>query len=276
MCPKCIANGKAAIKFNGSFQDKYSIDIQCAPLPIARALFKFIFKLHDVTKKTNKISNSSRSLRTYTLDAKDPIDYVYNKIPTIFTDIEQSSLSLEASLNELKGFYDTQLLQILEIFFDSFDQKDRNLEKLQQRATIVAKHTANTKILALNNVLKNNISDHKALAAQLIRLCNEEIEKKWNDSSIDKTIFDLPRLSLEFRQTECLANAKNNKDYRRMFAMTFAANANQDFSLIAQISPNDEKIINQKVNDINLLLKDLNKDLKIAILAELGLSFTKD
>lgn len=167
-------------------------------------------------------------------------------------------------------------MQILEIFFDSFDQKDRNLEKLQQRATIVAKHTANTKILALNNVLKNNISDHKALAAQLIRLCNEEIEKKWNDSSIDKTIFDLPRLSLEFRQTECLANAKNNKDYRRMFAMTFAANANQDFSLIAQISPNDEKIINQKVNDINLLLKDLNKDLKIAILAELGLSFTKD
>lgn len=26
LCPKCIANGKAAIKFNGSFQDEYSTD----------------------------------------------------------------------------------------------------------------------------------------------------------------------------------------------------------------------------------------------------------
>lgn len=245
------------------------------PLFLARKLVRFAYTLPDVTKKSSKPSSKAKTLRSTLLEADDPIKLLFDQIPKICPNITSNEDELAQLLLELKDFYNNQLNTLLERFFTSFDERSQSLESLIPRAQAAAKNTSNPKINALAKLLVDYHSNNYLFIKRFITLCSETNEEFWSDAIFDSVLYELPKLSIEFRQAESLANISGSTKARRLVSLTFAASAKNDEVLLADISPDDENFINKKVQEIAKDLDSLDSNLKIAILAELGMLIAK-
>lgn len=244
------------------------------PLSLARALVRFCLTLPKFTAVSANLSTKAKILRSTLSKADDPIKLICEDLPKICDDLNQSPAALKALLSELKEHFDKTLSLVKERFFEAIDER-QSLQNLALRAKSAAEHTSDIRIKRLHDLLTQYQNDEKTFIRRLIVMCSEVTEDRWNDAAIEKTIYDLPKISLAFRQAECFANVTDSRQARRMISLTFAASAKQDKTLIAEISPDDEKIVKHKVDDLSAQLQGMSFDLKVAILAELGQSLNQ-
>ena len=149
------------------------------------------------------------------------------------------------------------------------------LGHLAERAAVAAAHSANRQLAGLKQLLDAYKDDETAFLKRFITMCSEISESSWSDAAIEKTIYDLPKLSLEFRQAECFADVPDSSKARRMIALTFAASARQDTTLMAEISPDDEALIQERARKILGDLDSLKQEQAIAVIAEIGQLLSK-
>ena len=239
------------------------------PLLLARKLVRFVFTLKPLTLNTNQVSAAAKKLRAKLKRADDPISLLYRELQEIFPDLKDSAASLIAAMSELKLHYDAQLSLVKQKLFDAFDERD-GLEHLAQRAETAVKFSANRQILSFKQLLDSYKDFEKQFIVRLIVLCSEMSEDSWTDAAIEKTLYDLPRLSLEFRQAECFSNVSDSSKARRMIALTFASSAADDTTMLAEISPNDENLIAERTAVLLKDLQGLEREQMIAVVAELG------
>ena len=245
------------------------VHVSNSPLKIARTLVKFIYSLPSLSRNTNSISNEAKLLRVKLKVADDPIALLYKDLPEIFHDLSDNPDSLTAALVELKEYTAKQFARVKEKLLNAFDER-YGLPHLAERATVVTSNNPNRKLYNFKQLLDSYKDKEQEFLTRFIVMCSEVSEERWGDSAIEKTLYDLPKLSLEFRQAECFANVDGDSKARRMVALTFASGVHQDTSFVVEISPDDENIIKENTDFILYKLQKLKREQAIAVLAELG------
>ncbi len=258
-----------SINIATALKDVLGIDSELIPLQLARRLVRFVLTLPQLTVNTNLISVKAKKLRALLRKADDPIELLYTDLPEIFPDLDKSADSLALALSELKEHYAKQLQVVKEKFFNAFDER-KGLTHLAKRASIAAEHTSNRQVKSLKQLLENYQGDTELFIKRFVVMCSEVSENRWTDAAIEKTVYDLPKLSLDFRQAECFANVSDSSKARRMVALTFASSAKQDTMLVAEISPDDEAYIKEQADMIISKLGGMDRQQAIAIVAEIG------
>lgn len=244
------------------------------PLQLARRLVRFVLTLPPLTAHTNEISVPAKKLRALLRKADDPIALLFTDLPEIFPDLVKSPDSLTAALSELKNYSAAALQTLKDKFFAAFDERS-GLKHLAARAAVAAAHSPSRQVAGLKQLLDSYQDNEDTFIKRFIIMCSETSEDRWTDAAMEKTEYDLPKLSLEFRQAECFANVADSSKARRMIALTFASSAKQDTTLMAEISPDDEGMIHSRAQQLLAELSSLKQEQAVAIVAELGQLLSK-
>lgn len=244
--------------------------VDLKPLLLARKIVKFAFKLSNLAATTSKASAKAKTLRARIKMASDPIKLIYEDLPEICPDLKDTSKTLTKLLTELSGYEQSAVAEVKTAFLKSFDVRSNGLKSLSKRAAAAASYSTDRRISALKELLDNLSDQPELFYRRLIVLCSETTENRWTDAAIERTLSDLPKLSLEFRQAECYANTEGSNSARRMVALTFAASAQKDLTVMAEISPEDDTIVAKAVEQVKPTLASLTYEQRVALLAELS------
>lgn len=248
------------------------LECEARPLALARALFAFVYKLPHLTLVTTELSEKARILRSRVKGADDPIRLLYSDLPHLCPLLKDTPKELTALLKELKGFYDRSLDETANAVFRFFNEPSHGLLKLKARSEISKIRALKPRLKAFCDLLHEcgTEGDLRSFVTKLITLCSETSERNWTDRSLAETLNELPKLSFEFREAECFAEVSDRSQARRMIAVTCAASAADDRTLLAEISPEDEALVDSRLGRISELMDDLSYDQKVALIAGLA------
>ena len=265
---------------NNTAQALQQVWVKCAdltPLSVARALVRFVLTLPDLTQRTYRVSKTAQLLKAEVINASDPVDLLFVKLPKLYADIKNSAEQFSLSLKELAAFYGQQLSQIKSLLYKTirFDET-QPLEELIQRAKNILHTTGSNKLEQFAS--KIAYFDHgidQGLEG-IISLCVEKPKKSWTDKEIDTTLAMIPQLALDFRQAESFAVLHNRNANRRVFSVSFGADAAQDFVKVVDLSAEEQKQADEAAGRIMVQLKTMPKDLAFAVLASLGAQLERE
>ena len=248
------------------------------PLAVARQLVHFVLTLPLLTQKTNNLNKVTVRLKVAAINANDPLDLLFNEVLKLFPELNNDSKSFEASLAELRDFYDRQIESLKDLLFSTLKHNPEDaISGLVERANNIKATTGNNKLEQfVIKISQLDISEKTAIEG-IISICAEKPKAQWTDKEINLTQALIPELSLEFRRAECFAKLHNREELRCVFGLSLGATANQDLLKVVDISPQEKELAQNLASKILVeLQKTTSKDLSYAVLAELGVMLGKE
>lgn len=251
------------------------------PLPVARALVRFVLTLPGLTQRTFRVSRDAQTLKAVVSNASDPIDLIYSRLPEICPDLSEDSSYLTELLHELNNFYDRQIEELKSLLFASIRHtEDKNqLGELAARAANIKSTTGSNKLEQFAGKILHIEKGITPCIEGIISLCVEKPPKNWTDKEIDTTMSMIPQLAMDFRQAESFAVMHDRRAGRSVFSMTFGTEPGRDLVKVVDFSPDELQQAEQIAADLEPALRakleaaSNSPELIYAVIAALGIKF---
>ncbi|MGN8852334.1 hypothetical protein [Anaerobiospirillum succiniciproducens] len=240
------------------------------PLLLARSLVAFALRLPMLTQKTLKLSKRAQNLKSQVINASDPIDLLYIKLPSVYEDLEQDSSELTADLEELKAFYPETIKNIETLLFKSLGHDKANgSSSLNERAKNIQSLGNNFKLEQLAGklaVYSGLISDIEGI----ITLCTDKPRQSWTDRDINTTLAYIPELAMEFRKAESFAGLRGRDSKRTFLSIVTATPDGNDVTEVVELSKEELKRVYSIADGILKELEKLNYNQSMGVIAKLA------
>jgi hypothetical protein len=249
------------------------------PLSVARALISIYDKIENYTKKTQRLSEETRKIRTFFKKANDPNKFLLDDLPSTFKDIKSTNNKAYADeitdkirdgLNEMLSFYPdcmvklrTQMFSLIQVY----SKTENSLRELRDRAKEVGRVSGYPKLEAFILRLKAFDIEGDSMK-EIASLCIHKPTDDWVDNDFDRASIELANLAQEFIRLESLAFVKGRKTHQTSLAIIVGEGGR---NLIQQdnflISKNDKNKADKIKKDIQTLIKKEKYSKKVLLTA---------
>jgi hypothetical protein len=148
-----------------------------------------------------------------------------------------------------------------------------DIELLRRRSANVMGISGNLQLDAFAMRLTSIASDTSDTTAVegLLSLALNKPPRDWTDRDIDAALIQLANWALQFRQIEAVSAVQGRAPTRNAFAVVFGI-GNQGKSVVEtfDVSPSEERRIDQITDTLMLQLKGVPRDVFLAALAQAG------
>ena len=185
-------------------------------LAIVKPLVKFAFDLPSYLKRTERLTDMTKKVRSTLLNAKDPVELLRKDLPialgleydTKSKTIKSNNISdypilLKQSFDELnkkKTSFDMELKRVVEA---ARELAEKNLDKNQisSEAKYLLGKSGDYKLELFINVL-SNLDKHENWIHRLAELAADKPINNWYDIDYDRSIYELNDLVSKYKRVK--------------------------------------------------------------------------
>ncbi|AXI01653.1 ATP-binding protein [Aquirhabdus parva] len=204
-----------------SLTEQLKRPIDTDPLDSARALVSIVYGIPAWTRRTDKLTKETKTIRNLLLHASDPHKVLFVDIPTALNSTDAHFITSKISMitAELVNAFELRLRDIERNLFIALDQ-DLDLESLNHRGSIVSGVGADFKLEAFATRLSTYTGKIEEIES-LLMLATSKSSKDWTDHDLDAGEVQLLSWSSAFRRLEVLANLRERAPTRRAIGVVF-------------------------------------------------------
>lgn len=245
------------------------------PLDAARGLVGMVYDLPDWTRKTQKISHVTKSVRDMLLKANDPHKVLFVDLITLLkvSDGKNYIETLKPIIEELFFAYEKELSKVKDKLFLALDINPNDIQSLKVRASAVSGILGDIRLDAFAGRLANFDNDLASIEG-LVSFAVETPPKGWVDRHIDAAILELSKLARRFREAEAFASVQGRTSHSEAIALVLGTGSETvTVSRSFAIPEHHQDIIQSKFKEIVTILQnqDLDTEVALAIIAKVGM-----
>jgi len=250
------------------------------PLEAARGLVAMVFNLPEWSRRTQRLSQTAKSMRDMLLKASDPHRVLFVDLASLLgaCDGESYIRKLRAPLHEISTAYSKMLSEVEAKMLDALDADRSDYEALRERATAVAGVAGNFRLDAFSTRLSTYDGSRESLEG-ILSLAADKPPRDWVDRHIDAALLELAQFARRFREAEAFVTVQGRKARSEAIAVVIGAGAETTtISRSFSISERHRKTVDDKAAELASMLQSqgLGTDVLLAILAKAGLKLAND
>ena len=249
--------------------------IEHTPLDVARAVVAVVLKAPQWALRSTSYTPDTLKLKTTVQKASDPIQLLFQDIPQIYRASINASLAsrVTESLMEFIEAMPGMIGRVRGVLLNALQADPADLESLHARARSIKGLSGDMSFEGFVARLEN-FSDKQAEIEGIISLATNRPSRMWTDREIEAALTRISELGFKFRQLEAQATLRGRSSSRRVFAVTMAG-AGQDVVETVEVSNEDLSAVSEKARLVEVLLKELPRELAVAALSEAGLNLIR-
>lgn len=226
---------------NSLFEAFRSLEIKCTssePLALARAIVFFMLKLPALTQRTINLSKRAQKLKSYVLNANDPLDLIYDKLFGLYPNIAKDNSLLIQDIKEIIEYYSQTLNKIQSLLFKSLGCSGADaVEQIKNRAESINEiAAANDSKVEMFIKRLSTFEGGRGSIEGIITLCTDKPVKSLNDHDIAVTLALIPELAMGFRKAECFAGYHDKQSDRRFVSVISSTPDGDDISEVVELT----------------------------------------
>lgn len=282
-----LLSGLATIARNLDKKNAYN---EITPIDVARNLIAIFDRLPSWTKRTQRISENARIVRSIFKNAYDPNQFLFTDLPSIngsnsINDQENISKVVSLvndALIELTDAYPRMLEKLMELIIRELginSPSDENLSKIRARANNIKQMSGDFRVDAFISRLLNY--DGTSTQTEGIgSLAANKPPKDWVDADLDKALIEIATFARAFVRTESYARVQGRRGDRRAISVIISGKERATpYDLDFEVSKEDQQQVMKLVGALQKVLDkqgSSNKVIALAALAELSTSFIEE
>jgi hypothetical protein len=256
------------------------------PLDVGRALIAAYETAPPWVKRTSRLSQNAKSIRTLFKRSNDPNKFIFDDIPALYSDqtditseagIEFVSDQIGQGLKDILEAYELMLNGLREQVLQEMQVHSRSAQaysELNDRAANIKGISGNLRLEAFINrvtMLDDSLDQMESLAGLAIN----KPAKGWIDGDLDRAAVELINFAQQFNKHEMVARVKGRKDKREAMAVVVGLDGRpQPYLYEFDIMENDKEKVSSMATEIKKLLdvskKGANQNLLLAALASVS------
>jgi len=245
------------------------------PLDAARGLVGMVYNLPDLTRKTQRISPVTKSVRDMLLKANDPHKVLFVDLVSLLNVADEESYIdvLRPIIKELFYAYEKELFKVKNKLFLALDVDPKDLHSLKVRAGAVSGILGDIRLDAFAGRLAN-FEDDIASIEGLVSFAVETPPKGWVDRHIDAATLELSKLARRFREAEAFASVQGRESHSEAIALVLGTGSETvTVSRSFAIPEHHQETIHSKFKEIISIFQNqnLNSEVALAIIAKVGM-----
>ncbi len=250
-------------------------EVAAEPLEAARGLVALVFDLPQWTRRTQMLGERTRDIRDVVAKASDPHKVLFVDLPILFEGmpVPQYLAEVGNALDEMVGAYEKMLSDVMVKTFVALDASfdtNEGLEALRHRARSIAGLSGDFRLDAFATRLSTLQTD-RASVEGLLSLAGNKSPREWTDQDIHATLVQLGQWALQFRRVEAVGAMQDRVPTRNAIAVVFGTGKQgKTVSETFDISPGEDRRIQQLVDAILRQFKDVKREVLLAALAQTG------
>jgi hypothetical protein len=243
------------------------------PLEVARALVKVLFTQPLWTRRTQQLSNMTRTIRDLLVKASDPHKLLFVDLPSVFDDGSLGSGALlDSALSELIDAFPALLKKMDSRLADAIDALEGEDPELRDRAHSVSKATGDLRLEGFALRLQERDGTLGGIE-KVMSLVAKKPPRDWTDLDIDAALIAVADLSLAFRRAEALITVTGRAPGREAFSVVIGSGGSSDvISKTFEVAGRDREVVSGAAVKVLEMLRSsgLEGDLLLAALAQAG------
>lgn len=239
-----------------------------------------IFNLPEWARRTQRLSETAKSMRDMLLKANDPHKVLFVDLPSLLGAADGTSYveALRAPLHEIATAYPKMLSEVESKMLEALDATTSDLESLRERAKSVAGVSGNFRLDAFSTRLASYDGSRPSLEG-ILSLAADKPPRDWVDRHIDTAVLELVQFARRFRESEAFVAVKGRKARSEAIAVVIGTGA--DTTMMSRsfaIAERHSKTVEDKAVELASKLQDegLEIDVLLAILAKTGIKLAKE
>jgi hypothetical protein len=259
-------------------------------IDVARGLISIFDRLPAWTKRTQKLSERAKQVRTIFKNAYDPNQLLFSDLPGLIgienindQDAIINVVNLvESSLLELVNAYPEMLKRLSDLMLNELNASNKtplDIAELRTRAKNIKKISGDFRVDAFIARLVN-YEDTINQVEGIGSLAANKPPRDWVDTDLDKALIEIAAFARSFLRTESYARVQNRIDKRRAMSVIINRDGKStpyhvDFEVTDADQARVAELIEQLQNTLKANLP--NKDaVVLAALAELSTTYIED
>lgn len=245
------------------------------PLEAARGLVAMVFNLPEWSRRTQRLSETAKSMRDMLLKASDPHKVLFVDLASLLGAADGKSYvkELRAPLQEIATAYPKMLGEVEAKMLAALDASRDDLESLRERAQSLAGVAGNFRLDAFATRLGSYDGSRESLEG-ILSLAADKPPRDWVDRHIDAALLELAQFARRFREAEAFVAVQGRKARSEAIAVVIGAGAETTtISRSFAISERHRKTVEDKAAELASMLQSqgLGTDVLLAILAKAGM-----
>ncbi|KDR27147.1 hypothetical protein [Caballeronia zhejiangensis] len=250
------------------------------PLEAARGLVSLIMALPAWVKRTQKLSDSARSVRDMLLKASDPHKVLFVDLKTLLSAHTAADYvkELRPAMEKLSSAYDRMLQSVGDRMLEALDSSLADLGSLRKRATGLVGVSGDFRLDAFATRLTTFEGKREDLEG-ILSLAANKPPRDWNDRDIDVALLAIAEWALRFKQVEALLSVQGRAPTREAFAIVIGAGKeSKSVSRTFEISERDLPTVKRIATSLldQMTGRGLKTEILLAALAQAGMSITEN
>lgn len=244
------------------------------PLDSARALVGIVFNLPLWVRRTETLSERTKTIRRMLLNASDPHKVLFQDLPLALNTTNPVEIAKQISevTQELTDAYSNRLQTVEDKLLKALDEQPARIS-LRTRADSVKAVAADFKLDAFAARLANYNGELKDIEG-LLMLAIGRPAKDWTDHDLNAGEVQLMKWAFEFRRIETLSHHKGVSSSRRAIGIVFAGA--ETVSGEIDVALEDQSTISTLANDLIASFAETTKpEVLLAAIAEAGAKIYK-
>lgn len=249
------------------------------PLNVAKSLVALAFSVPQWTRRTQDLSNETRTVRDILLKAWDPHRLLFIDLPEALK-VSPAELAdkLVEPLQELLSAYERMVRRVDRRLADAIDAQGDDDADLRERAKTVGLGSGELRLKGFAARLAERDGSVKGVET-ILSLAQSKPPSEWTDLDVQMAMMTVAELALDFRRTEALIAVKGRRPGREVFSVVISSNG--DTKLLTrdfEVASRDQDAIHGAASKIVELLRNsgLHGDLLLAALAHASQTVVKE
>ncbi len=262
--------------FAAALESFVGADVEETPLGVGRAIVKTVLQMPAWSRRTMKLSPQTLELRSVTLKAEDPVDFVLRAIPGALntTDPAEAAKALINSLKELQdaapALFDrlrSHLCNAMQVNADDWQTLNERARKIRGLSGNMAQEAFVTRMTLFKGTDKDIEGLWTLAAGRPLKLSS--------DSSVGACLSKIDAFAFAFRQQEAFAHLRGREVGRSVFSLV-AASGDKDVSRTIEVSSDKRNELKERTATVLDSLKGLNEEDIAAVLASVAVEMLKN
>ena len=250
------------------------------PLEAARGLVAMVFNLPEWARRTQRLSETARSMRDMLLKASDPHKVLFVDLASLLNAADGKAYvkALRGPLQEISAAYSEMLSEVETKMLEALDASKNDLEVLRNRAASVSGVSGDLRLDAFATRLAN-FDGTRASLEGVLSLAADKPPRDWVDRHIDVAILELAKFARRFREAEAFVAVKGRKAHTEAIAVVIGAGTDtKTISRSFVIPDRHRQTVESKADEVALMLKGqgLGTEVLLAILAKAGMKLASN
>lgn len=261
--------------------------LELTAIDVARGLISVFDRLPNWTKRTQKISNNAKLVRSIFKNAYDPNQLLFTDLPSINGD---ANINDESNILRVVGLVESALLELIEAYPQMLNRLSQlmlhelgldnpstdSISELRLRAKSIKQMSGDFRVDAFISRLLNY--DGTAIQTEGIgSLAASKPPRDWVDADLDKSLIEVAAFARAFIRTESYARIQGRTDRRRAMSVIISGREqSRPYEIDFEISDADQEHVSKLIYEIKEAIKlhdTSKKNIVLAALAELSTNF---